>query len=64
MPFLAGSPFVISIPCDLAVICIGVRSHIDWSIVSITYKAFRAKTQVFTPGTFNLMRYTLVLAVM
>ena len=52
-------------PCDLiAVICISARSHIDWSIVSITYAVFRAKTQFFTPGTFNLMRYTLVLAVM
>jgi hypothetical protein len=52
-------------PCDLiAVICISVRSHIERSIVSITYAVFRTKTQVFTPGTFNLMRYTLVLAVM
>jgi len=46
------------------VICISVRSHIDWSIVSINYAVFGPKTQVFTPGTFNLMRYTLVLAVM
>ena len=51
-------------PCDLvAVICISVRSHIERSIVSITYAVFRTKTQVSTPGTFNLMRYTLVLAV-
>jgi hypothetical protein len=52
-------------PCDLiAVICISVRLPIERSIVSITYAVFRTKTQVLTPGTFNLMRYTLVLAVM